>query len=204
MPPAADVFGVGVLVLALGALGLSVVFEATRLSAVSGKLAIASRRIQSRERELFDHQRRLEAAEAETQAKRATLDNLNTERQRITAVIASIQSSKIEMVHEIGEPDNGTVLFQGDLKISTEGGRSDTRRIVFAREIWDRPNIALVWAESPDAAMAAIHRAFSARTGVQTSRVVRADFLRATEQVPEPTAPAQRTPAAASASTRAA
>lgn len=210
MPPVSDVFGVGVLVIALGALGLSVVFEAMRLSTVSSKAAIVQRRIQSRERELFDVRRRLETAEAEVQAKRVALENLNTEKTRIAAVIASIQTSKIEMVHEIGEADSGSILFQGELRMSTEGGRSDIRRVVFAREIWDRSNVAHVWADSHEAAMAAIHRAFSARTGIMATRVMRADLARAVEPASmlaseaAPAVPTLRAPATATASTRAA
>lgn len=176
MPPAADMFGVGVLVLALGALGLSVVFEASRLSAVTGKQAILRRRRQARERELFDLQRRVETADAEAQAKQTTLDNLTTEKTRIAAVIASIQSSKIEMVHEIGEPEGSATLYQGDLRPTSDFGRPGQRG-VFAREIWERPNVAHVWADTPEAAMAAIQRAFNARTGIQSTRVMRAEMV---------------------------
>ncbi len=174
MPPAIDLFGLMVLVLGLTALGLSVIFEASRLSAVAGRQALVRRRIQGREREKLDQKLRLDGAEAEAVAKQASLDALLAERSRILAATNSLKLSKIEMVHEVGEPDPGTVLFQGDLRCSNETGRAEPRRIVFAREIWERNNVVHVWAETPETAMAAIQRAFSARSGIAAPRVQRA------------------------------
>jgi len=175
MPSAIDVFGGAVLVLGLTALGLSVIFEATRLSATAGRQALVRRRIQSREREKLDQKRAVDEALTEEAAKQATLDGLLTERSRLLGATNSLKMSKIEMVHEVGDPVPGAVLYQADLR--SGGGdpaRPEQRRIVFAREIWDRSNIAHVWAETPEAAMAALQRAFNAKSGIVATRVQRA------------------------------
>lgn len=177
MTAPADVFAVGVLVLALGALGLSVAFEASRLSALTGRLALLKRRLQARDRELFDLKRRVSSAETELQTKQAGLDSLTAERSRLTAAIASIRSSKVEMVHELGDPDGFNMLYQVDLRTAPGFARIDQRRIVFAREIWERTNIALVWADSAEAAMTIARRAFNERSGVQPLNVRKADMV---------------------------
>ncbi|SMH59403.1 hypothetical protein [Azospirillum agricola] len=179
MPATVDVFGATVLVLGLAALGLSVIFEASRLSASAARKTLVGRRIQAREHEALDLGKRLDGAEAEALARRTTLDGLLSERSRIQAATTALTLSKIEMVHEVGEPAPGAVLFQGNLRANSEGGESsagrDTpRRVVFAREIWERSNIVHVWAETPEAAMAAVQRAFSARSGITAARMQRA------------------------------
>lgn len=174
MPPTIDVFGVSVLVLGLTALGLSVIFEASRLSATAGKQALVRRRLQARERERIDVRMRLESTEAERAAKQTALDGLLAERSRILAATTSLKLSKVEMVHEIGEPEPGLALFHADLRSDAVAGRSEPRRIVFARPIWERGNVAHVWAETPESAMAAVQRAFNARSGIVATRMQRA------------------------------
>jgi hypothetical protein len=174
MPPTQDVFGMAVLLLGLTALGLSVIFEASRLSAVAGRQALLRRRAQSRQREKLELKLRLDSGEAEIAAKQMKLDAMMAERSRIIAATTALKLSKIEMVHEIGEPESGMALFQGDLRTTPEQSRADQRRIVFAKEIWERSNIAHVWAETPESAMAAIQRAFTARSGIVASRLQRA------------------------------
>ncbi|WP_211100284.1 hypothetical protein [Azospirillum cavernae] len=210
MPPTQDVFGMAVLLLGLSALGLSVIFEASRLSAAAGRLALIRRRAQSRQREKLELKIRLDSGETEAAAKQVKLDAMMAERSRIIAATAALKLSKIEMVHEIGEPDSGMTLFQADLRTIPEQGRADQRRIVFAKEIWERNNIAHVWAETPESAMAAIQRAFTTRSGIVASRLQRAvqpkiagptsDSTVAASAPPAttPTTPVLRAPATAS------
>jgi hypothetical protein len=163
-----------VLLLGLTALGLSVIFEASRLSAAAGRQALLRRRAQSRQREKLELKLRLDSGETETAAKQMKLDAMMAERSRIIAATAALKLSKIELVHEIGEPESGMTLFQGDLRTMPGQGHADQRRIVFAKEIWERSNVAHVWAETPESAMAAIQRAFTARSGIVASRLQRA------------------------------
>lgn len=195
MPAAIDIFGSAVLVLGLTALGLSVIFEASRLSATTGKQALLRRRLQAREREKLDQKLRLDEALGEEAKKQATLDALLTERSRVLAATNALKLSKIEMVHEIGDPEPGTVLYQADLRLGGAGDGRGPGRIVFAREIWERANIAHVWAETPEAAMAAIQRAFNARSGVVAARVQRAALPPRPDGGSDPAAaPAKRAP----------
>lgn len=190
MPPTIDVFGVAVLVLGLTALGLSVIFEASRLSATAGKQALVRRRLQARERERIEVRMRLESMEAEAAAKQTVLDGLMAERSRIIAATTSLKLSKVEMVHEVGEPEPGLALFHADLRSDTAAGRGEPRRIVFARPIWERSNVAHVWAETPESAMAAVQRAFNARSGIVATRIQRAAAPQRPERPAEPTAEA--------------
>ncbi len=198
MPPIQDVFGIAVLLLGLTALGLSVIFEASRLSATAGRLAMVRRRLQARQREKLEMKTNLEKHEAEVIAKQAKLDAMTAERARIIAATTALKLSKIEMVHEIGEPDSGALLFQGELRPNPEQGRPDQRRIVFAKEIWERNNVAHVWADSPETAMAAIQRAFTSRSGIIATRLQRIGVARGagTSDPQAATAPAPDAPAA--------
>ncbi len=190
MPPVIDVFGIAVLVLGLTALGLSVLFEASRLSTAAGKQALVRRRMQARERERLDLKIRLDGAQSEATAKQQTLDNLLAERSRLQSATSSLKLSKVEMVHEVGEPEPGAHLYQADLRTDTSPVRGEPRRIVFANAIWERNNIAHVWAESPEAAMAAVQRAFHARTGITVTRMQRAALARPDQKTEAPGAPA--------------
>ncbi|MCG5243257.1 hypothetical protein ACIU1J_04150 [Azospirillum doebereinerae] len=194
MPSAIDVFGGAVLVLGLTALGLSVIFEATRLSATAGRQALVRRRIQAREREKIDQKRSLDEALTEEAARQATLDGLLTERSRVLAATNSLKMSKIEMVHEVGDPVPGAVLYQAELRTGGDSVRPEQRRIVFAREIWERGNIAHVWAETPEAAMAAIQRAFNAKSGIVATRLQRAASASRPAEQADGAPPPKRTP----------
>ncbi len=191
MPPTQDVFGMAVLLLGLTSLGLSVIFEASRLSAAAGRQALLRRRAQSRQREKLDLKIKLDGVETETTAKQGKLDAMMAERSRIIAATTALKQSKIEMVHEIGEPESGALLFQGDLRMNPEQSRAEQRRIVFAKEIWERNNVAHVWADTPEAAMAAIQRAFTARSGIVATRLQRTAMLRVAgpTEAAAPTAP---------------
>lgn len=197
MPPIHDVFGIAVLLLGLTALGLSVIFEASRLSATAGRLAMVRRRLQTRQREKLDTKANLDKHEADVTAKQAKLDAMTAERARIVAATTALKLSKIEMVHEIGEPDSGALLFQGDLRTNPEQGRPDQRRIVFAKEIWERNNVAHVWADNPEAAMAAIQRAFTARSGIIATRLQRIGTARVSGSNETQAAPPATVPEAA-------
>ncbi|MCW2236560.1 hypothetical protein [Azospirillum canadense] len=170
---ALDVFALSVLALGLGALGLSVVYEGTRITAASGRTALTRRRIQAKADELKELNARIEDTKSRTDLQQATLDRLIADRARLTGMIRSLKASKVEMIHELGELDGPALLFECDLRTAPDFNRLDQRRMVFAREIWDRRNIAHVWADTPDAAMAAVQRAFNLRSGLLPGRLQR-------------------------------
>lgn len=184
---AVDVFALCVLALGLGALGLSVVYEGTRITAMSGRTAMARRKRLARAEELKALRGRIADTDSRADAQQAALDRLLAERGRLSGLIKSVQASKVALIHEIGEPDNGVTLYDCDLRTVPDFNCMDTRRLLFAREIWDRRNVAHVWAETPDAAMAAVQRAFNLRSGLLPGRLQRADTApegAATEEMP--------------------
>lgn len=172
---ALDVFALSVLALGVGALGLSVVYEGTRITAMSGRAALTRRRIQAKADELKALNARIEDTRSRTDLQQATLDRATAERARLTGLIRSLKAAKVEMIHELGEPDGPALRFECDLRTAPDFNRIDQRRMLFAREIWERRNIAHVWADTPDAAMAAVQRAFNLRSGLLPGRLQRSD-----------------------------
>ncbi|WP_448203410.1 hypothetical protein [Azospirillum sp. sgz302134] len=173
---AADVFALSVLALGVGALGLSVVHEAARITAVGARTALARGKIQARTEELKALKGQIADVESRADLQQATFERLAAERGRINGLINSIKASKVAVVHELGDPESGGTLYECDLRTVPDFNRIDPRNLLFAREIWDRRNIAHVWADTPEAAQAAVQRAFTARSGVLPTKLQRAEF----------------------------
>ncbi|GAA4251895.1 hypothetical protein GBZ26_19715 [Azospirillum formosense] len=165
-----DIFALAVLILCVGALGLSIVYEASRLTATSSRKALARRRLEVQTADLANLGRQIEDAQAESAVRQESIDRLTAERGRLTGLIASVKASKIALVHEIGDAQSGARRYESELHTVPEFARLDPRRMLFARAIWERRNIARVWADTPDAAAAMLQRAFSTRNGVLSSR----------------------------------
>lgn len=165
-----DTFAFAVLVLCVGALGLSVIYEASRLTATSSRKALARRKLEAQAADLAALSRQIDDAQAESAARQEAIDRLTAERGRLTGLIASVKASKVVLVHEIGDAQSGAQRYESELRTVPEFARLDPRRLLFARAIWDRRNIARVWADTPDAAAAMLQRAFGTRNGVLSSR----------------------------------
>lgn len=170
-----DIFALAVLALGIAALGLSVILEGTRMTAASSRHALLRHRIQTRADELAARTRRIDDTAALCGERQGALDRLVAERARLTAVLKSIEATKTVLVHELGEPEAGAQRFDCDLRTAPDFNRIDARRVVFAREIWERPNVARVWADTPDAALAHLQRAFNTRSGIIPARPQRAE-----------------------------
>lgn len=172
--PSTNLFALCVLALGVGALALAIAFETARITAMSGRSALVRRKLQSRTEALKALTTQVADTESRADLQQAALDRLILERGRLTGLIASVKASKVALVHELGNPEGGALLFGCDLNTTPDFGRIDTRRLLFAREIWGCRNIVQVWADTPDEAMAAVHRAFNARSGLLAGRVQRA------------------------------
>lgn len=166
-----DTFALAVLVLCIGALGLSVVYEASRLTATSSRRALVRRKLEAQAADLAALSRQIENAQAESDARQEAIDRLTAERGRLTGLIASVKASKVALVHEIGDAQSGAQRYESELRTIPDFARLDPRRMLFARAIWDRRNIARVWADTPEAAAAMLQRAFGTRNGVLSSRL---------------------------------
>jgi len=173
--PSTSLFALCVLGLGGGALALAIAYESARITAMSGRTALARRKLQSRAEELKALNARVADTESRADLQQATLDRLILERGRLTGLIASVKASKVALVHELGDPESSALLFECDLRTTPDFSRIDARRLLFAREIWGYRNIVHVWADTPDEAMAAVGRAFNARSGLLAGRVQRAD-----------------------------
>jgi len=165
-----DTFAFAVLVLCVGALGLAIVYEASRMTATSSRKALVRRKLDALTADLATLGRQIEDAQAESAARQESIDRLTAERGRLASLLASVKASKIALVHEIGDAQSGAQRYESELRTVPDFARLDPRRMMFARAIWERRNIARVWADTPDAAAAMLERAFSARNGVLSSR----------------------------------
>ncbi|MDQ2105568.1 hypothetical protein [Azospirillum isscasi] len=165
-----DSFALAVLVLCVAALGISVVYEASRLTAATSRKALVRRKLDAQTADLAALDRQIEDAQAASAARQEVIDRLTAERGRLTGLIASVKASKVALVHEIGDAQSGAQRYESELRTVPDFARLDPRRMLFARAIWDRRNIARVWADTPDAAAAMLQRAFSTRNGVLSSR----------------------------------
>lgn len=168
--------------LAVGAaaLGLPVLFQAARFALVTAFRLRLRRRMHAANAEVEAVYHRTAAIASRADAQQAVLNRLLAEQKQISRCVETVENSRVEMVHEVGAPADKAVLFTCELHRlpdlpSTDFGRTGGPRFVFARAIWDRRNVASIWAETPDAAMDAVRRAFDARTGVVPTRLRRAE-----------------------------
>lgn len=178
--PTDDLVQQTALALAAAALGLPILLQAARIG-LAGFARLRLRwRLRAGNAAVETVCRRAADVAARADAQQAALDRLLAEQKQIGRFIASVEQSRIEMVHEIGEPAGNAVLFTCELHRmpelpNAEFGRAGGSRSVFARPVWERRNVAHIWAETPEEAMDAVHRAFDARTGIVPTRLRRAE-----------------------------
>lgn len=166
-----DLFALGLVVVCATGLGFTIVVESVKLLAVSGRASQIGGKVESRKAALEELRRQLGVAEDGETRRQAELARLTNDRLRVEGLIKSFQADKLEMVHELGQPDGSNALYICDLKTTPDFNRLDSRRLIFAREIWQHRNVAHVWAESADAALGHVQRAFHGRAGVVAGRI---------------------------------
>jgi len=186
MMPALDIFALALIVLSTAALGLIIVIEASRISVLTGRQSLLRKRLADHRKELGLLRGRVEEAQELVRHREDQRGQLDAQRARVASLAASIQADKVELVHELGGPDPGHVLYQCALRTAPDFARVDQRNLIFARDIWHRRNVAHIWAESPDAAHAALQRAFHPRSGILHARIER--FTDAHPEQPPPEA----------------
>lgn len=183
-----ELFALGLVVVCVTGLGFTIVVESVKLLAVAGRAKQIGGKVESRKAALEELHRRLAAAEDGESRRQTELARLANDRARVEGLIKSFQADKLEMVHEIGHPDGTNALFVCELKTTPDFNRIDSRRLIFAREIWQHRNVAHVWADSQDAALGQVQRAFHGRAGVVPGRIAPAGGPGA-EETPATTAP---------------
>ncbi len=167
----AETFATVLLVLSAGALGVTILIEGSRLSVANGRRQVLKGRIARREKELQALAEKAAALEEKAGKEIERFNALNAEKARIMAVIKSMQADRIEMVHEFGDPTRGISGFVCPLTTSQSFNRIEQRHVMFAREIWRHRNIAVVWADTTDQAVAVVNRAFAERSGILPGRL---------------------------------
>lgn len=160
--------------LGAGALLVMVVTEVSRLGVVAARRALARSRIDTLRNELDQARAQTAETEAAIEEGQARLGMLVAERERLAGLTRSVQADRVELVHEIGMPDGGPAPFRCLLRTAPDFARIDPRHVVFAREIWQRRNVAHIWADTPEAAYALLQRSFPARSGVLPGGIERA------------------------------
>jgi hypothetical protein len=192
------IFAVLLVLLGTGALGGMVVMEVSRLGVLSARRALAAKRIESMRTEAELARTRTAQLETAIERGQAQLVTMAAECQRLASVARTVAADQIELVHELGVPDGAPAPYRCVLRTVPDFARIEPRNVVFAREIWQRKNIAYVWAETPELAHGLLQRAFPTRSGVLPGAIERmGDQMRPRETErprPEPVAePAQDT-----------
>jgi len=162
-----------IVLLGIGGLGAMVVLEVSRLGVLKARRLRAQKRAEMIATELEQTRRRMADIEARIQHGQTRLTTLAAERERLVALARTVQADKVELVHEIGAPVATATLFRSTLRTTPDFARIDPRQVIGAPVLWQRKNVAHVWAETPEAAHAILHRTFGARSGVLPTGIER-------------------------------
>lgn len=176
-------FAILLVLLGVGALGGMVVMEVSRLGMLSARRVLAQKRTESLRTETERARERATQLNTAIERGQTQLTTYAAEVQRLTSLLRSAEADRVELVHDLGMPDGRPAPFRCVLRTVPDFARIDPRHVIFSREIWQRKNVAHIWAESPEQAHAQLLRAFPARSGVLAGAIERGS-----ERVPEPAA----------------
>ncbi len=167
------IFAVLLALLGAGALGGMMVMEVSRLGMLSARRSLAQKRTAALRAET--EQARARTAHLETAIERgqAHVTALAAECLRLTSLARTVEADRVEVVHDLGAPDGRPAPYRCVLRTGPDFARIDPRHVVFSHRIWQRKNIAHIWAETPELALALLQRAFPARSGVLPGAIER-------------------------------
>lgn len=168
----AEFLGLLVLVASAAALGLSIVFDVGRVSAERARASVLQRQIEKRKAAIREWTAKTNTRAGELKALQARLAEASGRRQKLQGELKTLECSKVEMVHELGECDAAAIGFWSQLAVSEEAGGVERRDIIFSRQIWDYRNVAHTWAGSAEHAVALLRTAFSERCGVRPANLL--------------------------------
>lgn len=163
----AEFFALILIVLCVAALGFGVIIEASKYVMLRSRHTVTASRLERRKLELDDAVKRAEEKEAEAEKLQKKLDVINADRQKTLSLIKTVAADKIEMVHELGQPDRSVAVYEAPLTPAADFNRIEDRRVMFHRDVWKRRNSALIWADTGEAAEAALARVFTPRSSIE-------------------------------------
>ena len=167
-----EFLGLLLLVASAAALGLSIVFDVGRISAERTRASVLQRQIDKKKAALREWASKTTVRSAELAALQARLTDTVNRRKKLAGELKTLEYSKIEMVHELGECDGAALGYWSLLAVSPDSAGVDRRDIVFSRQIWDYRNCAHIWAGSADHAAGLLRNAFTPRSGVMPTNLI--------------------------------
>ena len=188
-----ELFATGLVVISAGVLGLSMILTTARTASQARRRSALRQVVQARGDEIEAIQGRVANVERIVQGRQGECGELETRRARTDAAARAVAADKVELVHELGAAQPGHTLFRCELRTAPEFARLDNRRVIFAREIWERRNVAHVWAADAEAAMTTLLRAFPPASGILPGGL-QPETAQAQPPAPAPAAPAPPAP----------
>lgn len=168
----AESLGVIFLLVSAAALGMSLVHDVGRLSAAKARTGLLQRQTDKRRALLKEWKERIEKLSRDMRTQQARLTEFNGKKQKLQNEIREMELSRVEFVHELGDPGDCVPVFWSRLR-PTDGFKTVPRQdVVFSRQIWDFRNVAHVHAAGPDRALVLLASAFGVASGVLASEIV--------------------------------
>ncbi|MCG5240745.1 hypothetical protein [Azospirillum doebereinerae] len=168
----AEFLGLLLLITSAAALGLSIVIDVGRVSAEKTREAMTQRQYDKKRAALAEWRKKTEAKHAELTGLQAKLTEFNGRRHKAMTEARALELSKIELVHELGDPDGNTDLYWAQLTPAPNFPELDRKDIVFSRQIWEYRNVVHIAAYSADQAHGVVRASFGQRNGLAVSPVV--------------------------------
>ena len=167
----AEFLGMLLLVTSAAALGLSIVIDVGQITSEKARQAMMMRQHDRKKSALGEWTRKMAERQEELAAFQARCNECNGRRQKALADIKALELTKVEFVHELGDGEEA-IGFWVRLTVQDEFPSIERRAVIFARQIWNYPNVAHVRASSADQAAAMARVAFSAKNGVLPSMIL--------------------------------
>lgn len=168
----AESLGVIFLLVSAAALGMSLVHDVGRLSAAKARTGLLQRQTDKRRALLKEWKERIDKLSRDMRTQQARLTEFNGKKQKLQNEIRELELSRVEFVHELGDPGDYVPVFWSRLR-PTESFKTVPRQdVVFSRQIWDFRNVAHVHAAGPDRALVLLASAFGVASGVLASEIV--------------------------------
>lgn len=168
----AESLGVIFLLVSAAALGMSLVHDVGRLSAAKARTGLLQRQTDKRRALVKEWKERIEKLSRDMRTQQARLTEFTGKKQKLQNEIREMELSRVEFVHELGDPGEGVPVFWSRLR-PTDGFKTVPRQdVVFSRQIWDFRNVAHVHAAGPDRALVLLASAFGVASGVLASEIV--------------------------------